>query len=343
MARRPKNIAGRDSKEAADAELIDDLDSLVQSLLPDWLRHSRNLRLSVLEKVSGEPRWQQLVELIQRYGSDLFVQQFLHLGHLRAILHRGVEGWLEDVDRQGSDYRNLRLVEAIREGTAPKKAVELLQLTLEAIVENYAEYRDYNSTTTQSDRGDLLYTLLDLLRLRVQYDRVDWNIAPIVQVHEVLVRHGRTTAAELWRVELAERTSVLADELHGRLEELQRGYGMRLPTVADRIRERFVRPLMVDRARALLRGAIAEVRAGEPGAVCAEFQLEVDELSREPTGVGLDVPQWLEALEAEVDLILADDTRQGLAESAAPALAQRRLTRKQLVKQLERMQRPEEE
>jgi len=41
-----------------------------------------------------------------------------------------------------------------------------LSLILEAILENYGEYRDYNSTTTQSDRGDMLYTLLDFLRLR---------------------------------------------------------------------------------------------------------------------------------------------------------------------------------
>jgi len=330
------------SEEDSDAALIDDLDALVRSLLPDWLRHSRNLRLSVLEKVLSEPRWQQLVDLIQRYGSDLFVQQFLHMGHLRAILHRGVEAWVEDVDQQGSDYRHLRLVEAIREGTAPKRAIELLQLTLEAIVENYVEYRDYNSTTTQSDRGDLLYMLLDLLRLRVQYDRVDWNVAPIVQVHEVLLRHGRATAAAAWRTELAQRTDTLADDLQSRLEDLQRRYGMRLPTVADRIRERFVRPLLVDRAQALLRGAIREVRSGEPGAACAEFQQELEELSREPTGVGLDVPQWLESLESEVERILAEEPRYGLTDSSVPMISQCILSRDDIREQLERMQRPEE-
>ena len=342
QAARQRQHESAASVEHRDASLIDDLDALVRSLLPDWLRHSRNLRLSVLEKVLSEPRWQQLVDLIQRYGSDLFVQQFLHMGHLRAILHRGVEGWVEDVDEQDSDYRHLRLVEAIREGTAPKRAIELLQLVLEAIVENYVEYRDYNSTTTQSDRGDLIYMLLDLLRLRVQYDRIDWNVAPIVQVHEVLLRHGRASAAALWRTELAQRTDTLADDLQARLEELQRNYGMRLPTVADRIRERFVRPLLVDRAQALLRGAIGEVRGGEPGAACTEFQQELEELSREPTGVGLDVPQWLETLENEAERILAEDPRYGLAESAVPGVPQRTLSRDEIREQLERMERTEE-
>ena len=61
---------------------------------------------------------------------------------------------------------------------------------LESIVENYGEYRDYNSTTTQSDRGELLYMLLDFLRLRTRYDRVCWNLKPVVLAHEILVRRG---------------------------------------------------------------------------------------------------------------------------------------------------------
>ena len=64
-------------------------------------------------------------------------------------------------------------------------------MAIEAVVENYGEYVDYNSTTTQSDRGDMLYTLLDFLRLRASYDRVAWNLRPVVLAHEVLVRCGR--------------------------------------------------------------------------------------------------------------------------------------------------------
>ena len=45
------------------------------------------------------------------------------------------------------------------------------------MVENYSEYMDYNSTTTQSDRGDMLYTLLDFLRLQASYNRVAWNFS----------------------------------------------------------------------------------------------------------------------------------------------------------------------
>ena len=94
-----------------------------------------------------------------------------------------------------------------------RDAIKHLSLVIEAIVENYAEYRDYNSTTTQSDRGDLLYTLLDFLRLRVHYDRVAWHLKPVLAAHAVLVRRGRSAAAEIWRRALAERTGELADTL----------------------------------------------------------------------------------------------------------------------------------
>ena len=60
----------------------------------------------------------------------------------------------------------LKLLEDLESKIPARQAAEQLSLVLEAVIENYGEYRDYNSTTTQSDRGDMLYTLLDFLRLR---------------------------------------------------------------------------------------------------------------------------------------------------------------------------------
>ena len=93
-----------------------------------------------------------------------------------------------------------------------EEAVRWLSIALEAVVENYAEYIDYNSTTTQSDRGDMLYTLLDYLRLRASYDRVAWNLLPVVLAHEVLVRGGHDEAADVWRAAVGERTASIADD-----------------------------------------------------------------------------------------------------------------------------------
>ena len=83
----------------------------------------------------------------------------------------------------------------------------MLSLVIEAVVENYDQYRDYNSTTTQSDRGEKLYTLLDFLRLQSGYDRVAWNLRPVMTVHEVLLRHSRHDAARRWRRSLRPRRS----------------------------------------------------------------------------------------------------------------------------------------
>ena len=45
------------------------------------------------------------------------------------------------------------------------KVVENLSLVIEAVIENYTEFKDYNSTTTQSDRVRACCdTLLDFLR-----------------------------------------------------------------------------------------------------------------------------------------------------------------------------------
>ena len=134
-------------------------------------------------------------------------------------------------------------------------------------MENYSEYIDYNSTTTQSDRGDMLYTLLDYLRLARYYDRVAWNLLPVVLAHEVLVRGGHEEAADVWRAAVGERTASIADDhLKRKLARLNRKYGMRLPSIADRLGERFVRPLMVDRLCALVEPAMDEAAGRSPAA-----------------------------------------------------------------------------
>ena len=54
--------------------------------------------------------------------------------------------------------------------TQQKDAVRLLQVVLEAVVENYEEYKDYNASAAQSDYGENLYALLDFLRLKAAYE-----------------------------------------------------------------------------------------------------------------------------------------------------------------------------
>jgi hypothetical protein len=103
----------------------------------------------------------------------------------------------------------------------------------------------------------------------------------------------------MWRQAFAERTSEAADTHIARLSALAAEYGMQLPTIADRLSERFVRPLVIDRLRAMVEPSMnGSVRRRK--AAFAALESEIAELVSEPYGAGLDVPDWLSALEDEV-------------------------------------------
>jgi len=294
-------------QRAADLELIGHLERAIESLLRIWLDHSRRVRLSVLETVSDENRWQSLVRFIENYGPDLFTQKFMNLGNLRAILHRGADAWLHYVQEEPDEDAPQRLIADLDGPISRDEAAHWLSVAIEAVVESYAEYIDYNSTTTQSDRGDMLYTLLDFLRLQASYQRVAWNLRPIVLAHEILVRHERDQAAEIWRQAVEQRTAEIAEDHLERFAALSRQYGMRLPSIDQRLQERFIRPLTIDRLRALVPTALEELRHGSRPKAFELLQAGIEQLTQEPTGVGFDVPNWLQALEDEVDGVQSGD------------------------------------
>ncbi len=292
----------------SDMMLVEALQDLTESQLNRWLTHSRTLRLSVVERLANDDEWQAFVAFVERYGADLFTQKFLNLGNLRAILHQRASVWLSNLE-QDPESEEIRLIAELGTAISRDDAAKWLTLAIESIVENYREYRDYNTTTTHSDHGELLYTLIDFLRLRAAYDRVAWNLRPVVMAHEILVRHNRPVAAEMWQQALAERTAETADANLGRFDELCNQYGIRLPSVAERLGERFTRPLAIDRLRALVGPAVAAAAlwpASERPANAAPFgalKQEIASLAQQPAGAGLDLPDWLEALEEEVTMV----------------------------------------
>lgn len=295
---------GKSKKRAnnsAEERLFRQLEQLTESMLSAWLNHSRTLRLSVLERALDNDAWDQLVKFIKRYGGQIFTQDFLNIGNVRALLHQGVESWLKQL-QESSQELDLELLNDLEHEISLADASRHLSLVLEAVLENFSEYRDYNSTTTQSDRGDLIYTFLDFLRLRAKYDRVSWHLKPVVWAHQVLVKNQVNGVAGRWRRQLADRVEGEAERYLAELKKLQAKYSMRMPTVADRLSERFVQPLQIDRLLALVEPAIHNVdRAAAVGA----FELlekEAEALTKQPMGVGLEVPAWLIQLEQEVDL-----------------------------------------
>jgi hypothetical protein len=287
----------------ADAQLIECLEQVVEALLRCWLMHSHGVRLSVLETVNDPLRWRGLKRFIENYGGDLFTQHFMNLGNLRGILHQGVPEYLASLADESGAEEECRLLGDLGGAIPADEAAYWLGIAIEAVVENYGEYVDYNSITTQSDRGDMLYTLLDFLRLRANYDRLAWNLRPVTLAHQVLTRGGRDGAAEIWRRAVAERTSPIAEEHLRRFHRLCNKYGMRLPSIAEHLGERFVRPLEIDRLCALLRPAIDEIRRGRPPASLRRLEEHIARFTEEPAGAGFELPSWLEALEQEMERI----------------------------------------
>ena len=145
-------------------DLIDALEDVTEPLIRLWLRHCRGVRFSPLEAVADEEHWRDLMRFIESYGHDLFTQQAMNFGNLRAIMYQGVDAYLRWLEEHADEEEHRRLF-ADLDGSLPRdQAIGLLGITIEAVLDNYNEYMDYNSSTTQSDQGEMLYTLVDFLR-----------------------------------------------------------------------------------------------------------------------------------------------------------------------------------
>jgi len=147
----------------------------------------------------------------------------------------------------------------------------------------------------------MIYSLFDFLRLRNRYDRVCWNLRPVALAHKILVQSGMEEVASVWREGLTERIAEEAGLYSQRLQELQKAYSMQMQTVADRLGEGFVRPMVIDRIRALVAPAMKEAERGGPAPRFESLEQETELLMQQPGGAGLDLPIWLGALEDEVE------------------------------------------
>ena len=288
-----------DATRETESILFDCIEMATESMSILWLNHSKTLRLSILERVSDSKSWGTLQQFIQTYGAGLFTQQFLQLNNARAILHQGTESWMEDV-RNSPNAPDLRLFDELDKAIPALRAADMLSLILEAICENYNEYRDYNTTTTQSDRGELLYMFLDFIRLRNRYDRVCWYLKPIVWGHEILVRDGQNSVARMWRRSLREQIGPEADRYLEQLEKLRDKYSIQMASVGRRLEGRFVHEMQIDRLRSLVQPSMS--KPGKKSSIRAfeKLQQETQKFTEATPGVGVDLPAWLAALEHEV-------------------------------------------
>jgi len=308
--------------------ILDGLSLLVPRLLDTWTTHARQLRLSILERVRDQRTFGTLREFIETYGAGLFTQQVLVPPSLRGILRGGVRRWLEDLlEREageGADgprpTRPRRLLEDLASGVLPMKtAVARIRLTLECVAENHAEYRDWNSTTTQSDRGECLHVLLDFLRLKAEYDRIAWTLRPVNMAHRVLARRGVPAAAEAWRGRLRDETHDTAAGIVERLAKIEAQWGVRLAGVADRLRRPFTSVLEQDDLEALVEPAVRELQSGAPAGAGERFEARAEGFIGVAGGSGVEIPDWLDRLGLSVDHELS--RRPSGAATSRPLLA----------------------
>ncbi len=278
------------------------LEKVVEPFLPIWIDHFQTTRLGMLETIRSDDDWRRLGQFIRRYGRDLFTRRFLDPTTMSGVLHRGIGAYLNDLRDNADPLRPIRLVDELDQPGVRAGAERWLRLILETLLENRDILRDYNQTCTQADFGDYLHLLFDFLRLKTRHERAAWNFRPLHFVHDVLVRRHPPSAAE-WRDQVRLLTCELAKEMLTELSQLEQRHGMRLATVRERIEERFVAPLEMDRLAALVEPAYARARSESDQTEPSELETAAAALATTPSGVGLDVPAWLARLEHELDRV----------------------------------------
>ena len=320
----------------ATQRILDGLSLLVPRLLDTWTAHARQLRLSVLERLRDEESFAAIREFVERYGAGLFTQQLLSPPSLRGILRGGVRNFLEHlVDRAAGEpdeielsdtptpqRRPTQLLEDLASGALPiKQAASRLRLVLESVAENHSEYRDWNSTTTQSDRGECLHVLLDFLRIKAEHERIAWTLRPVNMAHRVLARRSAVEAAEAWRARMREETSTTAESLVERLTRLEAHWGVRLASVSDRVRRPFTTALEQDELEALVDPAVQELFTGSPVGAGGSLEACATRFLGVAGGSGVEVPAWLDRLTTAVDRAIDrayDGLSVGVASGTAP-------------------------
>ncbi|MDR0337922.1 MAG: hypothetical protein LBI18_12615, partial [Planctomycetaceae bacterium] len=311
---------------AQNVALVEYMERIIEQLLASWLSHSRQIRISPIESIVDRTYWDEIKQFIQRYGHDIFTQQNMGFGNLRAMLHQGVGNYLRSLQKIKRDEGEVEMAAKLLEDIDNKHidwetAVSRLEIIFESIAENYSEYVDYNSTTTHSDHGEKLYMLLDMLRVQIGYERISWNLKPVYWVHDAMIRAGCADAALLWERAVARRSVNAAEEHLRSYTRLSEKYGMWLPSVHERLQERFVRPLQIDRMCGLVPQAVRQVREEGKKTAFDELYEQIENFAKEPMGVGFEMPEWLTALQDEVmstrtDAVVEDEKDKEVFSSA---------------------------
>ncbi|MBX9655483.1 hypothetical protein K2Y11_17855 [bacterium] len=274
-----------------------------------WSRYISNVRISELERRRTPRQWKQTEEFIASYGRGIFTQAFMTEGSLRGILHHGPASYLTDLLAGDTDEEPTTLLRALTSGELSiDKAAEEIDFIARSVLENYDVYRDYNTTTPQSDYGENLQLLMELLRRKTEYERHRWALEPAYIAHNILVRKGRFEWAALVREAFVRETRSTAEMIISGLAETEKKCGFHLQTVRSRINEGFVGQLRLDEVLGLAERSLSEDSA-DSGNAFDSLLKDVEEFCDLHQGSGIDLPEWLRQLENTVDRVL--DEKEG--------------------------------
>ena len=135
--------------------------------------------------------------------------------------------------------------------------------------------------------------------------------------HEVLTGLGKHDAAMIWEKVFQSKTGEMAKQHLTKLEDLEKTYGMRLPSIADHLNERFIKPLAVNRMLALVPRAMQDARGRkQPSESFTALRAEIEEYLESTSGSAIDAPAWLRSLEQEIHRAEADSGE--LSDQAEP-------------------------
>ncbi len=291
-----------DDGSYSDEDLIELIGDILSHFRDQWFKHARTMRLSTVEGLRHDMIWDDVRGFIQRFGEDLFHARSLTLGNVRTILHNGVDWFLEQLSEHDDPLHPHPLLTALENAELDvDEAIEMLELVYGSVVDKFDRFLEYNTTTTHSDYGDRFYVLLDFLRVEAAYDRNAWERIPESIVHRSLSQAGCQNALTMLEEIIEGESRQDADQHLEDLAELEQQYGVHLPSISDRLNERFIKPLAVNRMISLIEPAMRS--SGEdidPAVKFAQLQNEVNAYLRDSAGSAIDVPQWIQDLDREV-------------------------------------------
>ena len=147
---------------------------------------------------------------------------------------------------------------------------------------------------------------MDFLRVEAVYDRDAWERIPDSIVHRSLAMAGKQSALTLLEDSFEEASREEANRHVECLQKLEQDYGVHLPGVADRINERFTKPLAVNRMLALIKPTMRpEIDDKEAHEKFERLQREIESYMEDIAGSAIDIPQWLQDVGREVNRLEA--------------------------------------